>query len=170
MSSFLWTTGLNDMNANRMGLQDEDKSDLWHPRAGYSYQLRNPALNKEQYGFFALWPASRGMMNDWTVPQLLGAESSPYEPVRLAETGSARLMFIHGVCRDGAGNPLAAAVLDFFLTAGLTYVGSCSTDSNGIYSFGTLFTGVAHKAYANYGPDTLVGATVDTLIPVSSPW
>lgn len=155
-------------------VREEERTDLWNPRYQSSYQYRHINNNFEQYGFFAGWPASKAMSGDGSSNLVLGADaqqmSGLFEPWSLVDGGNYRPFYIHGVCRDGSAVPLGGAILTFFITSTKALVGTCQTDTNGIYSMPTVNFGIAHFAYANYGPDTLLGGTVDTLIPVSSPW
>ena len=172
MSSFLWHT-IADTEANKLRIPDEDNNDLWQPRSGYSYQMRGARSNRDHGNWRALWPVSRLMSGDPGEVAILGMDASEggrFEPISVLEGGSSRLYFIHGVCVDGSSNPLGGAVLDLFLTASDVWVSTGGTDSNGIYSLGTPYIGENHYIVANYGPNTLVGASVNTLQPVLSPW
>lgn len=172
MSMFLWHT-IVDTEANRLRVADEDNNDLYKPRFDWSYRGRNFNRADNDYGWISRWPRSRMTMGDPSDDLILGVESSEggrFEPLNFSDTGSSRMYFIHGVVVDGSGTPLAGAVLDLFLTASDTLVTTGGTDSNGIYSLGTPYTGQQHYIVANYGPNTLVGASVNTLTPVTSPW
>lgn len=173
MSSFLWHT-IADIGANLLAITDEFKTSFSGSRYGYDYQLRNPNTVREQYSFFSGWTTSGIMMGDPSQARVLGMQDNDvgglYEPISVSDTGSQRGYFIHGVCRDGSGTPTASATIYLYLTSTNVLVTIVSTDANGIYSAATPFVGQNHYIYANYGPDTLVGATVDTLQPVTSPW
>jgi len=162
------------MEANRLFISDEDKTDLYKPRFDWSYQGRHQAITRfDQYGFLSRWPRSRMMMGDPSQDIILGVDASEggrYEPLNFCDTGSQRGYFIHGMCVDGSGAPLAAAILDLFRTSDDLWVSSGQTDSNGIYSLPTPYNGVNHYIVANYGPNTLVGASINTLTPVVTPW
>lgn len=173
MSSFLWHT-IADTSANMLRVFDEDNSDLWISRYGYVYQMRGARSNRDHANFYTLWPRSKQMAGDPSAPGFLGgqdaADGGLFEPITAIEGGSSRGYFIHGVCVDGSGAPLAAAVVELFLTSTDTKIAQGTTDSNGIYSLGTPYTGQNHYIVANYGPNTYVGASVNTLQPVTSPW
>ena len=174
MSSFLWHV-IADIGANMLAIPDRDETDLFKTRIYWSYQMRGAAVNRDPYGFVSLWPRSRGMSGDPSAPGFLGGaqdsnDTGVFEPLNFTETGASRYYFIHGVCVDGSSTPLAACTLDLFLTATDAYVSSGQTDSNGIYSLGTPWLGQNHYIVANYGPNTYVGASVNTLTPVTSPW
>jgi len=172
VSSFLWHTIVDTM-ANMLSIPDRGESDLTNPRFYFDYQMRGARVTRDRYGFTSLWPRSRMMMGNPDDDLILGVDTSEggrYEPMNFTETGSQRGYFIHGMCVDGAGSPLAAAIVELYLTATDAFVSQGQTDSNGIYSLPTPYTGQNHKIYANYGPNTLVGASIDTLTPVSTPW
>jgi hypothetical protein len=175
-------SGLFWINANGVGwglygavyLIDQEMDDRWKARFNYTYQYRAIGNNREQYGFWAAWPRPRGLSGDATVPlYMLGQDSSDgglFENVSVPDSGSQRGYFIVGTVKDGSGNPVAAAILDVFITATDQWVCTTQTDSNGIYSAPTPFTGVQHYIVVNYGPNSLVGASVNTLVPGTSPW
>jgi hypothetical protein len=173
MSYFLWHV-IADMSANTLGILDEEKTDMTTPRMAWCYQMRTPAFSVDQYGFFSGWTFSKGLGGDPTVQMWIfgqdGSDRYQFEPYMDVFGGTYRPNFIHGVCVDGSGSPLAAATLELFLTATDVFVSRVTTDSNGIYSLPTGFTGQNHYIVANYGPNTLVGASVNTLQPVTSPW
>lgn len=171
MSSFLWYS-FAGIDLQRTRIPDEDNCDLWGPRFDYNYQKRGASGWRDGYGHFMTWPSSSMQGGDPSQRIMLGSDfvGGKYEDVVPSDRGGQRTYWIHGVCVDGAGNPLGGAVVEMFLSATDVFVNSGTTDSNGIYSVGTSFIGLAHKAYANYGPNTLVGASVDTLMPGSTPW
>lgn len=172
MSRFLYNSQ-NMLWGNWMCIADRDEGDLWKSRFYWNYHLRNTRANREQYGFVSLWPRSRSMAGDPNQEYILGVDQSEggrFEPLDFFEGGSARTYWIVGVVKDGGGTPLGGAVVEIFLTASDTWVSSGTTDSNGIYAIGTPYIGQQHYAVANYGPNTLVGASVNTLTPGSNPW
>lgn len=172
MSYFLWHT-IVDTTANQLAIHDREEHDLYRGRHYWSYQLRNPQFNRDRGLWTALWPRSKMIEGDPTAGVIIGADISDggvYEPLSFKEGGSARYYFIHGVCVDGSSNPLAGCTLYLYLTSTRAYVSSGQTDSNGIYSLGTPFTGQNHFVVANYGPNSLVGSSINTLQPVLSPW
>lgn len=172
MSSFLWRT-IGDIYGSQLGIHDREEGDLWKSRFNWSYRLRATQYNRDRGLYTSLWPRSKMIEGDPSAGVILGADISDgglFEPLNFVETGSQRPWFIHGVCVDGSGTPLAACTLDLFLTASDLYVSSGQTDSNGIYSLGTPYNGQNHYIVANYGPNSLVGASINTLTPNLSPW
>lgn len=173
MSAFLYNSQ-SMLWGTTLCIQDRQESDLTKSRFDFDWQGRNQQVTRiDQYHWASRWPRSRLMGGDPSNDYILGVDASEggkWEPMNFADTGAQRLFFIRGVCVDGSGAPLAAAVLEMYLSVDNTFVSSGTTDSNGIYSLGTPFTGQNHTIVANYGPNTLTGSSVDTLQPVSSPW
>lgn len=168
MSAFLWHV-IADTTGNRLGILDEEKSDLYKGSCRYAYHNRTPYEPFDQSRFQG-WPHSTlGNMGDGLAD--MSTISPPFENINaMYHTGAHRLYFVVGVVRDGSGNVVAAANIDLFLTATDTLVSSTWTDSNGIYSAFTPYVGQNHYATANYGPNTLVGMSVNTLQPGNNPW
>ena len=155
------------------GVHDEDKHDGYRARHYWSARLRSQQMNRDPYGFCSLWPRSRMTGGDPSADLMLGVDMSEggrYEPPNFIEGGAQRMWFIHGVCVDENSIGLGGAVVEGFLSVANTYVGSITTDSNGIYSLPTINIGVNHTLVANYGPNNKLGSSVDTLQPTLSPW
>lgn len=171
MSSFLYNS-ISMIWGGQLVVADDDRSDLYHPRFQYNYQLRHPGVSRGDG--FAGWPRSGTMNGDPSQAHVLGTDQMDFsggaEPLMMHDTAAQRTYWIVGVVRDGANTPLGGAVVDIYLTATKTWVASATTDSNGIYAAGTPNVGVNHYAVANYGPNTLTGSSVNTLIPGSNPW
>ena len=179
MSTMIWGVGSPvTVDTSIFTYRDSDHSDFYHPRYGYSYWGRNQSAWSTQNPYFDLWPSSRGMSGDPTAPlyllggnqEIFSGTSGSFEPTSVIDGGTYRPYYIHGLVVDGSSNPLAAADLDLFLTATDTRIISGISDQNGIYSLPSIYTGQNHYIVANYGPNTYVGASVNTLQPVSSPW
>lgn len=174
MSYFLWHT-IVDTTANMLAIHDEDKSDLYVSPGYYSPRMRHPTYARNAGArFFTLWPRSRGSSGDpsaslWPMGQE-SSEGGLFEPLAPMEGGNARHYFVHGTCVDGSGNLLAGAVVELYRTSTDERVCTGQTDSNGIYSLGTPYPGENHYVVANYGPNTYIGASVNTLVPTLSPW
>jgi len=174
MSFFMGLTAAPiGINWGVLGIHDEEKDDRFDARPPYVYRKSSNGFSYDGYGHFTQWPASRGICGDaisyWATADVCTARSG-YEVWNGAVGGSARGYFITGKCFDGSNNPLGGATLDLFLTASDLKVNSGTTDSNGVYSIATPYTGQNHYVVANYGPNTLVGASIDTLQPASAPW
>ena len=174
MSYFLWTAALNDMTCNRLGIHDEEKSDLFSPRYDWIFQRRTPASVNDGYGFFSSWPMSKGMGGDPTLQMYIFGQDNndrcQFEPYTGLYGGYFRPYFVNGLCVDGASTPIQSAVVELFLTATDVKVSTVQSNGSGVYSAWSPFIGQNHYAVANYGPNTLVGTTVDTLQPVLAPW
>jgi len=175
MSQFLFQAGIGSQYSSILALQDEDKSDYWLPRHAFIYQSRG-LRSAGQFSYLNGWSRPGFLCGDPSqTTHMFGGNdvdsvSGGYDDPSNGDTGAMRNYFIHGICVDGSSNPLAGATLVFYLTSTKQLVGTCTTDSNGVYSMGTPYVGQQHFAYANYGPDTYLGGSVDTLVPVSSPW
>lgn len=171
----LWTAAIAGIYGAMLGIFDEEKTDLSTPRYDWNYRLRTPASNIDGYGYFGAWPSSRGVGGDPNTQMYLQGQdganaNSQFEPYMDVFGGTYRPYFIKGLCVDGASTPLQSVVVELFLTTTDVFVSRVQSDVNGIYSAPTPYLAQNHYAVANYGPNTLIGATVNTLQPVTAPW
>jgi hypothetical protein len=173
MSAFLYNSQ-SMMWGNWIGIHDRDETDLWKSRYYWSYHLRNAQQNRDPYGYASLWPRSKMTTGDPSDAGFLGGQDmmdgGTFEPLSFIEGGFFRPYFINGVCVDGASTPIQSATIDLFLTATDVKVSTVQSNGSGVYSAWSPYLGQNHYAVANYGPNTLVGTTVDTLQPVLAPW
>ncbi len=151
---------------------DAEVSGLYKPKYNWGYRQRYP--EGPVFTFCDLWPSTRMCSGDPTAPlAIFGLDSQQageWEPEDGGLGGNTRPYFINGQVFDNGANPLGGAVVDGFLTADNSFVGSTATNSLGYYSLPTLFTAVAHYLVAYYpGSPNLAGTTVNTLIPTSTP-
>jgi hypothetical protein len=151
-----------------MAIYDEDRSELTRVNQDFNYRARHPSALADQSRFLSLWPNSSFCGGDPTLsPLMFGQDNSEraanWEPLFSFIGGAHRTWFLKGMCRDSNGNALAAVNLSFFLTATNAYIGSCITDTNGLYSMPMpVGTGPCYGE-ANYSNNNLIGATVNTL-------
>ncbi len=169
MSAFLWHT-IADMGGSWTQTDDLDRSDLYTAVFDYNYQQRHPTSNMDKNRFTTLWPRTSMISGDETAnTYMIGNDNEEtgglFESWSTVFTGAARSWFLKGQVRDPSGNALAAARIEWFLTATDVYMGYCITDQNGFYSMPFVVgTGTVYGV-ANYANNTYIGATVNTLQP-----
>lgn len=167
MSSFVRSSVPGDIYSNTIRIWDEDNSDLFVQQYQYSYQQRQGHTNKDNWR--GVWPQSK-FMGDTSAGVFPLDTFDGFEEIRFSHGGNQTQQFVRGLCIDGVGVTLAAANVTLYLTSTDRVVSAGVTDANGIYNLGSPFVGQNHYAVANYGPNTLVGTTVNTLVPVAAPW
>jgi hypothetical protein len=167
MSQFLWST-MGTMYGNRLATFDDERSDLWVSRFAYSYYQHTPAATGVD-PYFSAWSRSGISVADQSIASMFGADpsvaSGRWDDTVIWDSGYIRYWFVRGVCKDGSNNLLGGAKVELFLTASDLWVSTVATDGSGNYQAPTPYNGQNHYAVANYGPNTLVGATVNTLVP-----
>lgn len=159
------------MGQSNLAIHDDDMGGLYRPQFSFMSRMRKPDLGS---AVWQGWPPSRMSSGDPSV--CLAADgvcsqrsSWGYETWEAAFGGYTRPNFIVGQTLDSGGNPIAATVQGFRTSDDL-YVGETGSDSNGRYALPTIYLTDAHYlvAYRVGSPDQ-TGATVNTLIPQSSP-
>lgn len=166
--------GFAMMPSTAMMVQDEGRDPRWSDRYNWDYQRRFTNAIADQTGWRGLWPSSRMMAGDPTVPLApLGQDAlhaAEFELSMIGFGGSIRPNFINGSTTDSVGNPLGGVVVQGFVTATEAFVGQVSSDSNGNYSLPTINFGVPHYLVAYYpGTPDKAGTTVNTLVPGTTP-
>jgi len=163
MSYYRGTT--QAMGQSLLAVHDTDSGGLYVPAFNWMYQQRSATV--------AFSPDFHAA---WNQPELRDAamfdhvhNSGTWAPWSDAVGGNSRPNFIVGQTLDSNGNPIAATVQGFRTSDDL-YVGETGSDDNGRYALPTIYLTDAHYlvAYRVGSPDQ-TGATVNTLIPQSSP-
>lgn len=145
---------------------DEDKYDLFLPQNNWSWDGRHPTvcrnLGAAWVGFWTP-PALTFAFNSQSANLPVSGAWAPWSP---GESGYCRLAYFQGTCRDANGATVSGAVVIAFRTSDNMEAGSATSNSDGTYSVGTPFLGVAHYilAYLDTATD-LTGSTVNTLVP-----
>jgi hypothetical protein len=173
MSAFMMisaTLAVLDGGTGYTKIPDEEKTELWGARFDYAYRMRGPKFVDKPNNFATAWPFSRGMTGDPSTAVMLGNEnlsgaSGTFEISNLGLSGNYRPYYVKGLCQDGSANAISSVNLDMFLTGTKTLVASGISDQAGYYSLPSIYFGLPHEIYANYASGTLVGASVNTLIP-----
>jgi hypothetical protein len=166
MTRILYQTNAGTQGTT-LGLLDEERSVLYTPAYPQYYNRTVRAPLRES---FSEWPRSC-MFNADPTTVIEPLADGRYEPWEAGyHSGYWRPYFVSGNVVDGSGNPLHSAVVDLFLTVNDEFVSTTLTDGIGNYSAGTPYIGEQHYVVVNYGPNSLVGTSVDTLIPTESPW
>jgi hypothetical protein len=160
------------MGQANLAIHDNDAGALYRPMNAFMSRFRKPEMADQA----VLGGWSRSRMASGSSEVILSADGActcrtswGYEPWEAAFGGYTRPNFIVGQTLDSGGNPIAATVQGFRTSDDL-YVGETGSDNNGRYSLPTIYLNDAHYlvAYRVGSPDQ-TGATVNTLIPQSSP-
>jgi hypothetical protein len=167
MTYFLWHT-IQDTNSSFLAIHDEEKTDLTKPATWWNYQLRLTGSHIVQYPFARLWPAVKFADPGGAVGFLFGqdvGEGGSFEPWCEVGGGASDPPLVVGQVLDPASNPLPGAKVQLYLTASGALISTGYSDAAGNYALPTTYAGQAHYVTANYGPDTYLGMSVDTLTP-----
>lgn len=170
MSQFLnsATVAGGTLNA-ALAIHDEDKSDLFEPRFGYCYQMRNAKSAANFSQWIELWPSAKLASGDSTAPlALLGQDSraeGSFEYPSSISRGMVRPWFFRGMCKDSTGSPLIATTVTGYITATDAAIGMVGCDANANYELPTVFNQPHYLVAYRSGVPDVTGATVDTLTP-----
>jgi hypothetical protein len=154
-----------------VGIQDEDKSDLFLAQFNYTYQQRCDKQAGGGHGLWIeLWPSSSGLSGDPSSDLfLLGQDATcggRFEAQSSISRGMIRPYFVRGQVKDSGGTPVAGATVKGYTTVGDVFVGSRGTDNSGNYELPTTQIGLAHYLVAYNTGNNQAGTTVNTLTPV----
>jgi hypothetical protein len=168
-AAFLWHT-IADTTANRLGILDEEKTNLDKAAYNYTYRQRTPSSTWTRVPWMGIWSTTRFAGGDPTVSPYIGGQdmgdgAAWWEPLALSSGGSYRPGYIVGTVVDNNSNTLSGVALNLFLASTEVLVSSGVSDGLGNYMLPTPYAGQAHFIWAEYGAGTLVGGSVDTLTP-----